>query len=64
MTYRDRLNHWAITRLLPTHQWVVVARFHRRVDAEEHAKFLCQRIPEAEFKVVFDLANSAGSPAL
>jgi len=58
MTYEERLKHWALVRLLPTQQWVVVGRFHRRSDAEGHCQFLQHRMPNESFKVVFDLPES------
>jgi hypothetical protein len=57
MAYKDRLQHWAIARLLPNLQWVIVARFRSRSDAEGHLQFLCRMIPNAQFKVVFDVAG-------
>jgi hypothetical protein len=36
MPYRDRLNIWAVMRLLPDFQRVVVARFRNPSDAEGH----------------------------
>lgn len=55
MTYSDRLKHWAIVRLLPKMQRVVIERFRRRVDAEGHLQFLQQRSPTATFIVVSDV---------
>ena len=55
MAYRERLEYWAVARLLPTGQWVILARFHRRVDAEGHGRFMQQANPEICFQVVFDL---------
>ncbi len=55
MTYSDRLKHWAIVRLLPKMQRVVIERFHRRADADGHLYFLRQRIPDGIFIVVFDI---------
>ncbi|MBW4467897.1 MAG: hypothetical protein KME07_20925 [Pegethrix bostrychoides GSE-TBD4-15B] len=55
MTYRERLEYWAVARLLPTGQWVILARFHRRADAEGHCQFMQQANPEIRFEVVFDL---------
>ncbi|AFY34457.1 hypothetical protein [Calothrix sp. PCC 7507] len=52
--YKERLNPWAITRLLPDMQRVTVARFRTRSDAEGHLQRLRQLIPDASFKVVFD----------
>ncbi|MEG4321301.1 MULTISPECIES: hypothetical protein [unclassified Microcoleus] len=57
LTYKDRLCCWAIARLLPTQQWIIVARFRNRSDAEGHFQFLRQTIPHAQFEVVFDLSG-------
>jgi hypothetical protein len=55
MSYQEMLHPWAIARPLPNNiQSVIVGRFRRRVDAEEHLKFLRQRIPAAKFFIVFD----------
>jgi hypothetical protein len=54
MPYRDRLNGWAVFRLLPNFQRAVVARFRNPSDAEGHCQQLCRLIPDAEFIVVFD----------
>jgi hypothetical protein len=53
--YRERLEYWAVARLLPTQQWVIVARFHRRADAEGNCQFMQQANPTIRFEVVFDL---------
>jgi hypothetical protein len=58
MTYRERLNCWAIARLLPNQRWIVVARFRNRSDAEGHFQFLQQKMPQIPFKVVFDLTST------
>ncbi|NJO39216.1 MAG: hypothetical protein HC769_12790 [Cyanobacteria bacterium CRU_2_1] len=63
MTYRDRLNSWAVARLLPSQNWQIIHRFHRRfsrgdaarTDAEGHCRFLQQQHPDRRFIVVFDL---------
>ncbi|MBD2200289.1 MULTISPECIES: SPOR domain-containing protein [Calothrix] len=52
--YQERLNPWAITRLLPDMQRVTVARFRTRSDADGHLQRLRQLIPDASFMVVFD----------
>ena len=57
MTYRQRLNCWAIARLLPTHQWAIIAPFRNRSDADGHFQFLRRKVPHIQFKVVFDLTN-------
>lgn len=55
MSYRERLKYWALVRLLPSHQWVVIARFRKRSDANGHLQFLQQQMPDVSFKVVFDV---------
>jgi hypothetical protein len=55
MPYRDRLNYWAIVCLLPNMQRSLIARYHRRPDADGHLRILQQTMPDQEFIVVFDL---------
>ena len=55
MTYKERLQPWAVARLLPNGQWALIGRYHSRNDADGHLQLLCQRVPNLEFKVVFDL---------
>lgn len=57
MTYAERLNHWAVVRLLPNMQRVVVARFKSRSDADGYTQALQQLIPESTFVVIFDPVN-------
>ena len=57
VSYRDRLQCWAIVRLLPNMQRVTINRFYRRADADGHLQFLQRQIPAAKFTVMFD-ANS------
>ncbi|HEY9628427.1 MAG TPA: hypothetical protein V6C84_14090 [Coleofasciculaceae cyanobacterium] len=54
ISYRDRLNHWAIVRLLPNTQQSIVARFRSRSDAEGHLRFLRNSMPESNFLLSFD----------
>ena len=54
MTYRERLQHWAVVQLLPGMQRIVVERFRSRSDADGHAQALRQLFPDALFVVVFD----------
>lgn len=61
MSYKTRLNNWAIARLLPNHQWVIVARYRSRSDAEGHLHFIRRRMPNVQFKIVFDIAVSERS---
>lgn len=62
MPYRDRLNGWAVVRLLPNFQRVVVARFRTESDADGHCQSLRRLLPEAKFIVVFDPPDQVGSP--
>ena len=57
MTYYHRLHPWAIVRLLPKMQRVVVGRFRNRSDAEGHLKALKRLMPDAEFVIVFDVGD-------
>jgi hypothetical protein len=59
MTYRESLKPWVVVRLLPNLQWVTVGRYRSRSDADGHLQLLRQRVPNIEFKVVFDLGDSA-----
>jgi hypothetical protein len=52
--YKQRLNSWAIARLLPDAQREIVARFRSRSDADGYMQHLCQVVPNASFMVVFD----------
>jgi hypothetical protein len=54
ITYQARLYPWAIARLLPNMQQIIVGRFRRRSDADGHLQCLRQLIPNASFVVVFD----------
>ncbi len=54
MPQHERLTPWAIVRLLPNMQRIVVARFRKRSDADGHWRILRQHIPKAVFIVVFD----------
>lgn len=55
-TYGESLKPWAVARLLPTLQWVVVGRYRSRSDADGHLQLCRQRVPNIRFKVVFDFA--------
>jgi hypothetical protein len=59
MTYRESLKPWVVVRLLPNLQWAIVGRYRSRSDADGHLQLLRQRVPNIEFKVVFDLGDSA-----
>jgi hypothetical protein len=55
MSYRERLSHWAVVRLLPDQRWVVIARFRNRSDADGHVEFLRLHTPHEQLQVVFEL---------
>ena len=57
MTYKDSLKPWAVMRQGKNLQWIIIARYKSRSDAEGHLLLLRQRVPDLEFKVVFDLPN-------
>lgn len=54
MPYRDRLNSWAVVRLLPKLQRVVISRHRSESDADGHCQVLRRLEPDAEFIVMFD----------
>lgn len=60
MTHRKCLKPWAVARLLPTHKWEIVARYHSRNDADGHFQLCRRRVPHIQFKVVFDLPPQSG----
>lgn len=55
MAYKDSLKPWAVMRQGENLQWIIIGRYKSRSDAEGHLLLLRQRVPELEFKVVFDL---------
>jgi hypothetical protein len=55
MAYKDSLKPWAVARQGQNLQWTIIARYKSRSDAEGHLLLLRQRVPNLEFKVVFDL---------
>lgn len=57
MTYRQRLQYWAIARLSSSGHWIIIARFHSRSDADGHLQFLNRTLPNALFRVVFDVTE-------
>jgi hypothetical protein len=58
MAYKDRLKPWAIARQRPNFQWIIIARYKSRSDADGHLLLLRQRVPNVEVKVVFDVLDS------
>ena len=59
--YQARLHPWCIVRLLPKMQRVVVGRFRKGNDADEHMRSLRHLIPQGTFVVVFDPGDLAMS---
>jgi hypothetical protein len=57
MAYKDSLQPWAVVRLDENLQWTIIGRYKSRSDADGHLLLLRQRVPDREFKVVFDLQN-------
>jgi hypothetical protein len=54
IAYKARLNSWAIVRLVPDMERVVVARFRSRSDADGYIQHLRQEIPNTSFELIFD----------
>jgi hypothetical protein len=54
LTYRNRLNGWAITRDDGNLARAIVARFRSRSDADGYVQHLRQLMPGIAFEVVFD----------
>jgi len=55
MPYKDSLKPWAVVRQSPNLGWIIIARYKSRSDAEGHLLLLRQRVPDIEFKVVFEV---------
>ncbi|MGD2182597.1 hypothetical protein [Lusitaniella coriacea] len=58
-TSKTKLNPhpWCIVRQLPNMQRLVVARFHRRNDAEGYLQILRRLLPESSHAIAFDGMN-------
>ncbi|NEO74828.1 MAG: hypothetical protein F6J99_00525 [Moorea sp. SIO4G3] len=57
MSYSQRLYPWALIRLLPLMQRMVVRRFRNRSDAEGHLQALKRLMPDEKFIIIFDLGD-------
>lgn len=57
MTYKECLKPWAVARLLPTGKWAIIGRYSKNSDADGHLRLLRQRVPNMQFKVVFDVTE-------
>lgn len=53
------LHVWAVVRLLPNMQRVVINRFRRRSDAENYLHLLRRQIYDANLTIVFDPPSNA-----
>ena len=63
-TSKPKLNThpWCIVRQLPNMQRLVVARFHRRGDAEGYMQILLRLLPAAKHAIVFDTTGAEKLP--
>ncbi|MEG4084942.1 hypothetical protein [Microcoleus sp. POL10_C6] len=63
-TSKPKLNThpWCIVRQLPNMQRLVVARFHRRGDAEGYLQILRRLLPQAKQAIVFDTTGAEKLP--
>ncbi|MEG4426161.1 MULTISPECIES: hypothetical protein [unclassified Microcoleus] len=63
-TSKPKLNThpWCIVRQLPNMQRLVVARFHRRGDAEGYIQILRGLLPQAKHAIVFDTTGAEKLP--
>ena len=61
MTYFEKLHPGCLIRLLPNCQRIVVARFRKRNDADEHLRVLQRLGKHRSFVIIFD---SQEQPAL
>ena len=57
MTKKQCFKPWVVARLLPNGKWAIIGRYRSPSDAQGHLQLLRQRVPNMQFKVVFDLAN-------
>ncbi|MBW4657837.1 MAG: hypothetical protein KME15_04125 [Drouetiella hepatica Uher 2000/2452] len=57
MSYRDALAPWCIIQHLPKLQYVIVARFRKRNDAEDYLKVVKRLNPAIAYEIVFDPPN-------
>ncbi len=57
MTKKPFLKPWAVARQLPNLQWLILACYRSRSEADGHLLLLRQRVPNIHFKVVFEQSN-------
>jgi len=58
MTYRDSLSPWCIIQHLPKMQRIIIARFRKRNDAEDHLRILKRLNPTITYELLFDPPNA------
>ncbi|BAY26145.1 hypothetical protein NIES2100_59560 [Calothrix sp. NIES-2100] len=51
---KSNTHPWCIIRQLPNMQTIVVARFHRRQDADGYLQVLRRLVPNVSHVIVFD----------
>lgn len=54
LPYKERLNTWAVSRILADEQRVIVARFRSLSDADGHMRLMRQLNPNARFELGVD----------
>ncbi|NJK73338.1 MAG: hypothetical protein HC942_03220 [Microcoleus sp. SU_5_6] len=55
---KSNIHPWCIVRQLPNMQRLVVARFHRRGDAEGYLQILRRLLPQTKHAIVFDTTGA------
>lgn len=58
----SQLHVWAVVRLLPSLQHVVIERFRRRGDAENYLHILKRYNYDTNLIIVFDPPSNASNP--
>ncbi len=54
-SYAQQLSLWCLLRLFPNQKLIIVGRFRSYNDAERYLKSLRGLIPNASYKIIFDL---------
>ncbi|NJL66353.1 MAG: hypothetical protein HC894_05175, partial [Microcoleus sp. SM1_3_4] len=55
---KSNIHPWCIVRQLPNMQRLVVARFHRRGDADGYLQILRRLLPTTKHAIVFDTTGA------
>ncbi|MFM5982395.1 MAG: hypothetical protein ACKO9I_18040 [Sphaerospermopsis kisseleviana] len=61
ISYRNRLNSWAIARVIANQERIIIARFRSRSDADGYIQHLRQLIPDGSFEIFFDSQREAAA---